>query len=306
MVKTLLKWMYRLGLRRDHADVDRIRYLKRLENGKHPLDEKYFSTRDAEQFRKEARVCIAEDFLGHRVAFVCDPRNHFERLVIRQGFRGHPVLDHMEAFAARSSIVIDVGANVGVYSVPLAVARPDLSIHAFEPNPTVLERLHENKSLNRAPNLVIHDTALGAASGEATFYRFDDDVSLSSLNRHAAEIHGAPKTTRVRVESIDELFANEARPVGFIKIDVQGAELQVLQGATVALARHAPVILLEHEDSHFETAAMAGSQKQALAGVLANAGYRCFCLSRHDGRLLFELDWTRPLHGDVLALPLRR
>src|SRR5437868_9503361 len=285
MLKTAFKWLYRLGLRRDHAKVDRLRYLKRLGKGKHPLDEKYFSTLDAEQFKRDAPVCITEDFLGKRVAFLCDPRNHFERLILRQGFEGHAVLDHMASFATAGSVVIDVGANVGVYSVPLAVARPGLAVHAFEPNPTVFKRLERNKALNRAPNLVLHDSALAEAPGEASFYRFDDDVSLSSLNRHAAEMHGSPHTTTVRVETLDDVFAGEARRISFIKIDVQGAELRVLAGAKRSLAAHGPVLLFEHEDSHFESAELAREQKAALAGLLEGAGYRCFCLSRHDGRL---------------------
>jgi FkbM family methyltransferase len=303
MMKRALKWLYRLGLRRDYPRVDRIRYLKRLEKGKHPLDDRYFVARDAEQFRAGAQVCIAADFMGKRVAFLCDPKNHFERLVIRQGFSGHAVLDHMAGFAAPGSAVLDVGANVGAYSVPLAAARPDLVVHAFEPNPTVVPRLERNRNLNRIANLVVHATALADAPGEASFYRFDDDVSLSSLNRHAAELHGTPLVTSVRVETVDALFARESRRVSFIKIDVQGAELGVLQGARDTIAAHRPAFLLEHEDSHFESPELAREHKAELAALLGGAGYRCFCLSRYDGRLMFQVDWNRPLHGDVLALP---
>jgi FkbM family methyltransferase len=187
--------------------------------------------------------------------------------------------------------------------VPLAAGRPDLAVHAFEPNPTVVPRLERNRNLNRAANLVVHATALGEAAGEASFYRFDDDVSLSSLNRHAAELHGTPLVTSVRVETVDALFARESRRVGFIKIDVQGAELGVLKGAAETIAAHRPTLLLEHEDSHFESAGLARAHKAELAALLGGAGYRCLCLSRYDGRLLFQVDWSRPLHGDVLALP---
>jgi FkbM family methyltransferase len=303
MIKLAFKWLYRIGLLKEHARIDRLRYLKRLEKGRHPLDERYFAARDAEQFRPGAEVCMAADFLGRRVVFLCDPRLHFERLIIRQGFEGHAVLDHMERFAAPGSVVIDVGANSGVYAVPLAAARPDLEVHAFEPNPTVTRRLERNKALNRAANLLVHATALAETRGEAGFYRFDDDVTLSSLNRHAAEMHGKPQLTTVAVETIDSMFADQARRVGFVKIDVQGAEFRVLQGAKACIAAHRPVILLEHEDSHFESPALAREQKDGLAALLRGAGYACFCLSRHDGSLMFEVDWSRPLHGDVLALP---
>ena len=305
MIRTAFKWLYRLGLRRAHSQVDRIRYLKRLEQGKHPLDDRFFVGRDAEQFVSGGEVAISGDYRGRQVVFVCDPRNHFERLIIRQGFQGHAVLDCMAELSPAQSLVLDVGGNAGVYCVPLAAARQDLTVHAFEPNPVVGRRLLRNLSLNSLGNLVMHTEALADQPGEASFYRLDDDATLSSLNRHAAEIHGAPDVATVKVETIDRLFSGDPRRVGFIKIDVQGAELRVLEGARDTLRRHRPIVLLEHEDSHFETPELVRAQKDSLAALLEANGYSSFCLSRHDPRLMFPVDWSRPLHGDVLALPQR-
>ena len=304
MIRLLFKLIYRLGLRRAYARIDRLHYLKRLGKGKHPADDKYFASRDPEQFVPGRLLCITEDFLGSRVAFLCDPRHHFERLIIRQGFSGHAVLDHMAAWARSGSIVIDAGANVGAYAVPLAVARQDIVVHAFEANPAVAARLAENVALNRLGNLKVHASALADARGVMDFYQFDDDISLSSLNRHAAEIHGAPDITRVPVETIDDLFAADGRRVSFVKIDVQGAELPVLRGAERLVAGHRPVVLFEHEDSHFESAGQALAEKAALEDYFGRHAYRCFYVSRYDPKLLFPVDWVRPLHGDVLALPL--
>lgn len=303
-MKQLFKLLYRLGLRKAYTRIDRLHYLKRLEKGKHPADDKYFASRDPEQFVPGSEVCITEDFRGSRVAFLCDPRHHFERLVIRQGFSGHAVLEHMAAWARPGTIVIDVGANVGVYSVPLAAAFPDVVVHAFEANLDVAARLGVNAAINRLGNLTVHASALADTSGFMDFYQFDDDISLSSLNRHAAQIHGDPKLRRVQVETIDDLFATDGRRVSFIKIDVQGAELRVLQGACKLIAGHKPVILFEHEDSHFESPGQAGEEKAALDVFFASQAYRCFYASRYDPKLLFPIDWARPLHGDVLALPL--
>ena len=302
-MRTFFKWLYRLGLRRDHHRVDRVRYLKRLAQGKHAEDEWFFVGRDAEQFRPDGEVAIRAPYRHREVVFACDPGNHFERLIIRQGFDGHPVLDCMSELAPDRSIILDVGANVGVYSVPLAAARPDTTVHAFEPNPVVARRLAANVAMNRLANIVLHPEALSDAAGEADFYRLDADATLSSLNRHAAVIHGVPDVHRVKVQTIDALFADDPQPVGFIKVDVQGAERKVLEGAQRCLRRDRPVLLIEHEDSHFETPALAASEKATLSTLLADHGYVAYCLSRHDARLLFPVDWERPLHGDVLALP---
>ena len=75
MLKLAFKLIYRFGLRKEYVQVDRLRYLKRLRQRKHPLDDKYYATHDKEQFVDGEKICIAEDFLGKRVAFICDPQN---------------------------------------------------------------------------------------------------------------------------------------------------------------------------------------------------------------------------------------
>jgi len=302
-MKAFFKLIYKLGLRKDFTRVDRLRYIKRLGHGKHPLDDKYFFSRDAEQYPGDGDVCITDDFLGRRVALMCNPRYHFEREVIRRGFARHAVLDYMAAYARPETIVADVGANVGVYAVPLATARPDITVHAFEPNPAVAARLKGNAALNRVDNLVVHETALADAAGTADFYQFDEDVTLSSLNRHAAEVHGTPKINRVAVQTLDAIFEREAWPLSFIKIDVQGAELRVLQGAVRVLSAHRPVVLFEQEDTHFDTPEKVTQEKDSLAALMAEHHYRCFYITRYSQHLLFPVDWNLPLNGDVLALP---
>ncbi|MFM9972788.1 MAG: FkbM family methyltransferase [Burkholderiales bacterium] len=303
-MKKLFKIIYGLGLRRAYENIDRLHYLKRLGRPKHPADDKFFASRDPEQFDPAKPICITDDFRGRHVAFMCDPGNHFERQIIRRGFSGHAVLEHMAAWARPGSIVIDVGANVGVYAVPLAAARADVSVFAFEPNREVAARLHENAALNCLKNLTIKPCALADAPGVMEFYQFDNDISLSSLNRHAAEIHGTPKRTEVQVETIDNLFAANEQRVSFIKIDVQGAELRVLRGAEKIVSAHRPVVLFEHEDSHFESLQLALAEKAAIDSFFAKNQYRCFYATRYDPKMLFPVDWHRPLHGDVLALPI--
>lgn len=303
-MKQLFKLLYRLGLRKAYARIDRLHYLKRLGKGKHPADDKYFASRDPEQFVQGNELCITEEFRGTRVAFLCDSRHHFERLIIRQGFSGHAVLDHMAAWARPGTIVIDVGANVGAYAVPLAAAYPDVVVHAFEANPVVAARMTENAALNSLANLTVRASALADAKGVMEFYQFDDDISLSSLSRHAAEIHGTPTLGQVQVEMMDDLFAVDGRRISVIKIDVQGVELRVLRGAKNLIAAYKPVILFEHEDSHFESPEQVEAEKTALAAFFNSQEYRCFYLSRYDPKMLFPVEWSRPLHGDVLALPL--
>ena len=146
--------------------------------------------------------------------------------------------------------------------------------------------------------------AVAESTGQADFYQFDKDISLSSLNRHAAERCGSPQVNRVQVGTIDSVFAGRSEKISFIKIDVQGAELKVLLGAREVIFADRPVILFEQEDVHFETAEIALSQKIQIANFLNAHNYKCFYITRYDHRLMFPVDWSRPLNGDVLALPV--
>ncbi len=295
--------IYRLGLRKKYARIDRVHYLKRLAKADPHRDPHYVSGHDASQFVPGAKVLIAEEFRGRRVLFMCDPSKHFERKIIAGGFAGHPVLDYMATYADDETIVLDVGANVGPYCGPLATARRDLVVYAFEPNPDVAGSLRANIRLNRLSNVRVVDIAASDTRGSADFFKFDLDIGLSSLNLRAAEIHGKPTTIQVKTDTLDTLLAERERRVSFLKIDVQGHELAVLRGAKTILTDDRPVVLFEHEDPHFESAAAAQNEKSALRELFGAAGYQCFYLTRKDARLLFAVDWTRPLLGDVLAIP---
>ena len=284
-----------------------MRYLKRLNRGSNPADDQYFSHFDYEQFSRKEPVYISAYFRGKRIFFSCDPRNHFERKIIKQGFSDHTVLDYMADCAQPNTIVLDVGANVGVYAIPLAAAFRDVTVHAFEPNNVVAEKISENGRLNNLSNLVVHFSAVADSVGVGDFYQFDDDISLSSLNYHAAEIHGKPVIRKVQIETIDHLFiGNSAQKISFIKIDVQGAELEVLRGACGVIRRDLPVILFEHEDMHFKTPVSAQEKKNAIAEFLGGFGYKTFYLTRFSHRLLLPVNWKRQLNGDIIALPMKR
>lgn len=306
MLRKAIKLLYRLGLRQRYTEIDRIRYLKRLAGGKSFADTDYFNDQDKQQFQKNNHVYVLEEFRGTNVLFKCNINNHFERKIVRHGFSNHAALEYMADYAQPSTVVLDVGANVGVYAVPLATAFSELEVHAFEPNAAVARAMRENAELNRLKNLLVHCCALTDTVGAGEFYQFDDDISLSSLNYHAAKIHGEPKRCVVEQDTIDHLFGHtSSKKVSFVKIDVQGAELQVLRGASQVIRRDQPVILFEHEDLHFETQDLARSTKSAIAALLGAAGYQTFYITRFDHRLLFPVDWSKPVNGDLIALPTR-
>lgn len=150
------------------------------------------------------------------------------------------------AAAARdASVVFDVGANVGYYSM-IAAKRvgPGGQVHAFEPNSSAAVLLEEHVRLNRATNVVIHRTAIADTVGELKFW---DGAGAES---HLAE----DGPTTVRSDTLDSMLAENALPPpDLMKIDVEGAEFRVLLGAESILRTARPSILIEvHGDPEAE------------------------------------------------------
>lgn len=132
--------------------------------------------------------------------------------------------------------VFDVGAHVGYYTLLSAVlVGPKGRVLAFEPNPTNHAFLCRHVALNDLGNVTVEHAAVSDRSGTATF-AFGRG---SGTGRLAAE--GALEVRTIR---LDDVCRDRGLQPGFIKIDVEGAELSVLQGAVELVRAHHPVIFL--------------------------------------------------------------
>jgi FkbM family methyltransferase len=134
-------------------------------------------------------------------------------------------------------VVYDVGANVGFFTLVAAKhAGASGTVYAFEPVARNLAYLRKHVALNRASTVRILELALSSEPGVARFA----SGANASMGRLAAE-----GDVEVRVETIDRLVAaGDSAPPRFIKMDVEGAEHDVLTGAAATFARHRPALLL--------------------------------------------------------------
>jgi len=131
-------------------------------------------------------------------------------------------------------VFFDVGANVGDYSTLLLSSFPDAIIHAFEPHPKNYSYLQKIVSSN---NLKSHNIALGKATGKLTLYDradYDGSSHASLYEAVISEIHKqAIVTFTVAVETLDNFAEREKITyIDFLKVDTEGSELAVLQGAS--------------------------------------------------------------------------
>lgn len=155
--------------------------------------------------------------------------------------------DALKRLTQSGATVLDIGANVGVYSMLCARwAGPGGRVFAFEPAPAALTLLREHLALNGlAERVEVVAQAVSDKAGEAVFY-VHDFSGENSLNAGFAERVGAAAgTVRVPVTTVDEFCQTRNIAPTLIKIDVEGYELQVLRGARETLKRHQPALLVE-------------------------------------------------------------
>ncbi|WP_329171564.1 FkbM family methyltransferase [Streptomyces sp. NBC_01477] len=165
---------------------------------------------------------------------------------------------------APGALVIDVGANIGLFTYFAVRAQPTVRVRAFEPMPQTLCALRRNLALHGLQEVTVEECALGRARedgasfvyypkapGNSTRYPEQKELQIAVLSREGPEdyirAHYTGVPVPVRVERLST-FIEPGERVGLLKIDVEGAELDVLQGVDAA---HWPLIdqvILEVQD----------------------------------------------------------
>lgn len=172
------------------------------------------------------------------------------------------------------SVVLDIGAYIGQYTLLAAKYAPVGRVVAFEPHPISYQRLQAHVACNRLGNVCILHQAAGQMPGRLPFalseQAFDSGLVPSGWSGEKIEVEVAPVDEVVRQINLER--------VDVMKVDVEGAEGQVLRGARETLARFHPLLIVEM-DRHREQA--FGDAPEDILGYLRNLGYAHYLLRRH-------------------------
>jgi len=175
--------------------------------------------------------------------------------------------------------VIDIGANMGWYSINIAKTFPSSRVHAFEPIPKTFSFLKSNIELNRLQNVIAHHFGLSSEKKDLIFYYYPEGgVNASAAN--LSERADAEKIT-CHVERLDDFVYANGLKVDFIKCDVEGAELFAFQGAVETLKRDNPIVFTEMLR---KWSAKFNYHPNEIIALLDAIGYRCF--TARDGALV--------------------
>ncbi|MDQ0763449.1 FkbM family methyltransferase [Streptomyces canus] len=193
--------------------------------------------------------------------------------------------------AAKSTTIADVGAHVGYFSMIAALSAPQATVHSFEPVDQIHARLSVNVRSNGVQNVRLHQAGVSSAAGWAEIsVRFSGNLlSTGSTLEHSTD---DAQLKRIRLVSLDEVFADTK--LDLIKIDVEGHEMSVLQGARQVLKRDRPSVLLE---------ALAGAPLDPLLAEFDPLGYESHWIAELDGELVPSSAPRPPRTRNLLFLP---
>lgn len=168
-------------------------------------------------------------------------------------------------------VILDVGANLGLVSLLLADSFPDKRIFSFEPNPRTYADLCDNIRLNQAANVAPIQLALGAKQAILPFQTSENSRATAKLARA-----GDDNTVDIQCTTID-LFVQAQladSKIAFIKVDTEGHEAAVFQGAQVTLA--SGIVSAIYYEICPPLAEQAGYSATLASEILDSHGYRLF------------------------------
>ncbi len=145
------------------------------------------------------------------------------------------------------AVAMDIGANIGLSALALAALLPEGRVIAAEPAPRTLKALRETVALNGlGARIAIEGVAVAAAAGEAAFNADAEHSAGSKIVNEGTMDRAALAHVTVPVTTLDALVAAHALPrLDLVKVDVEGFEGDVLDGARASIARFRPAFILE-------------------------------------------------------------
>jgi FkbM family methyltransferase len=174
--------------------------------------------------------------------------------------------------------VLDVGSDSGYFSVIFAkLVGEKGKVMAFEPIDWAYKRTVENIKLNNFNNVVTNHLALSNENGTAFIVNPGEDSRIST------NTDTAPKEGKMEIKLIkfdDYIKENPEERIDMIKIDCEGAEMNILQGMTGVISKYQPEFLIE---IHRQKIKLFGETESNLYEFMANMGYKAETVNKVDG-----------------------
>ena len=184
---------------------------------------------------------VGKKSVNHRLIgggrMVLDTNDHLaQRIRCEEAFEPE-VREEVVRIASRNVNVIDIGANIGYYTILASrLIGPEKRVFSFEPQASMVNKLRRNVELNKLSNIEVFPYALADTAGTTTFNLPPEGVEAFGSMRANGRFEVA-KTIQVETHRLDDVLERLNNPkIGLVKMDSEGAELLIFRGATTLLS----------------------------------------------------------------------
>lgn len=186
-------------------------------------------------------------------------------------------LDKLLNLAEGKKVVIDVGANIGLTAVNIAKILPDAKIYGFEPDKDNISRAEYLLKINHVENCRLINSGLGNERKDAKLFKVQsDNPGMNRILKESEEITDVT-FSEITVVTLDDFAKeNKIENIDLIKIDVEGYELKVLEGASEIIRDSSPDLFIELDDNNLKE---QNDSAVKLISFLESFGYE---ISRAD------------------------
>lgn len=234
----------------------------------------------------EPRSPVATKLMEVHVNINEPPDVFYRRRIAEEATAGEPELLLLPTLLRAGGTAVDVGANQGIYA--FALSQIAATVVAFEAHPGFADfarRLLGSRA-------TVHTIALSNASGRAAFYvPYNDEGEELHLAGNLKNTHSQFTRQNIIDAQVETLDSFSLDTVTFIKIDVEGSELEVLEGARQTIARDRPILLLELLSGTYDDPLCVTQQ------VCDTYGYDGFVV--HEGEYLDAMAVIRSLNANT-------
>ena len=192
-------------------------------------------------------------------------------------------------------VVLDVGSNIGEVLLNMAKVNPEGIIYGFEPVKSTFDKLQKNVSLNHFSNIYLNQLAL-SDKNETVFYQSKEGHSGGTMMTKESKVNSPNFIEAMTLDNFVEM--NLIEKIDFIKVDIEGFEMNFIKGALQTLKKHKPSIFIEVDHDKL---IRQNSSPEELLSILKSIGYKVLHVKTNEE---IKPSNQKEKHFDVYCKPV--